>query len=225
MFTVSGLTSEPEVDFYRGTGAPTFRTFTPNSLRTSLPAYRIRSNRIRYKFVITRQTDCAGFLWTNPTNIIQGSQEITINIDFEGGNATDVTCGDATVNSIEVNGKTVSTPLTQSANTWLETCTVARLIKNYSIINKVILGGITYEQFIGDSSPATLPERVFQFQKSSGTIRLQTPTETLYIGNQPIKIYGSAALGTALDIGVANPFVYNTILRNNGINQGIYELG
>lgn len=209
MFTVSGLPSTGPFDFYRGSGAPVFRTFQTATTRTSAPAWRIRSNAIRYKFVITRETDVSTFLWTNPTGTVIGSQEITIDITT----FNDIQCGsgDAVV-------------LKESGDTWINDSTIARLTNNYSVINKVIVGGIVFDRFIGDISPVTLPEGVFEYQRDAGTIRFQTPSDTLWIGDQPIKIYGSAALGTDLAVNTSSVTGINTVARTGGITQGIYQI-
>ena len=211
MFTVSGLSSTGVFDFYRGSGAPVFRTFQTATTRNSAPAWRVRSNNIRYKFGITRETDGAAFLWKNPDGVL-GSQEITIDISFLNGNNDDLLSG------------TESPELVESADTWINNTTIGRLVENYSVINKVTVGGIVFERFLGDLSPVTLPEGVFEYQRDSGTIRFQTPSDTLWVGDQPVKIWGSAALGSILDINTALPTNYDTIVRNNGIVQGIYKL-
>ena len=222
MFTVSGLTSPVLYDFYRGSGAPIFRTFIPNSLKTSAPLYRIRSNYIKYKFVITRTTDCAGLEWVSD-NVVQGSQEILINVDFTSETVS-VRCGVELFEERTVNGETVTTDLIQSANTWLQNCMIARLIQNYSVVNKVMLGGIVFERFIGDSSPVSLDENFFEYQRENNIIRLQTPSDTLFVGNQPMKIYGSAALGSDLDISAGAVGSYDTFTTNTGIQQGVFKL-
>ncbi len=222
MFTVSDLTTPVLYDFYRGSGAPIFRTYTPNSLRTSAPLYRIRSSRIKYKFVITRFIDCASFTWKNDTGIVEGSQEIIINLDFVNNNL-DVNYSTETVRDVIVDGVTVSTNLVRSANTWIDSCTDSKRIDNYSIVNKVIIGGIVYDRFIGESSPVTLEQRFFEYQKNNNLIRIQTPDDTFYIGNQPMKVYGSAALGSDLSVLSEALEEYDTFTTNSGIQQGIYD--
>lgn len=209
MFTVSGLPNTGPFDFYRGTGAPIFRTFQTSTTRTSAPAWRVLSNLIRYKFVITRTVDVSTFLWTNPTGSVLGSQEITI--DFNTFETLQCGSGSAVV-------------LKESADGWINDTSIARLTNNYSIINKVMVGGIVFERFIGDLSPVTLPEGYFEYQKDAGTLRFQTPSDTLWLGNQPIKIYGSASLGAELDANTSDVVGLNTVIRSSGIEQGLYQI-
>ena len=209
MFTVSGLPSTGPFDFYRGSGAPVFRTYQTSTTLTSAPLFRVRSNAIKYKYVVTRETDVGTFVWTNPTGVIQGNQEVTIDI--------------GTFTNLLNNGGDTN-DLTESGDSWINSSTVARLVDNYSIINKITVGGIVFERFIGDISPTTLEPGFFEYQRETQTIRFQTPDDTLLIGNQPIKIWGSAALGSELDANEAAIAPYCSVVRNNGIVQGVFKL-